>query len=129
MDMQNAGTATIGTMRIIPGQSDIIGIPDNMNIEIKRTSVFEITLCGRISGVTLDNGASFYLQNVTKNEMVSDLIFELKKGNTNDMDFSETNFVDIEGPAFLQLKTNIDDTSTSNIKFTYMNIVIKSYKC
>ena len=63
-DTNSAGTSIITTTRIIPGNSDIISITGN-KINILRTSVFEITLCGRISGVTNDIGnISFSMINV-----------------------------------------------------------------
>ena len=34
----------------------------------------------------------------------------------------------IVGPATLQLQTSIENLGSSNIKFTYMNIILKSYK-
>ena len=128
MDTQNAGTVSLGRSRIIPGNSDIFALENGTDIKIKRTSILEITLCGRISGVTNDNGASFFLQNITANEKVNDLVFDLEKGATPDMDFSETNMVDIVGPATLQLQTSIENPGSSNNKFTYMNIILKSYK-
>lgn len=127
MDTTNSGTATLGNTRIIPSNNSYLSFNGNTNINVKRTSVFEITLCGRISGVTQTNGASFSLFNVTTGENVSDLIFELNAGDTKDMDFSETNVVDIIGPAVLQLRTKTTDDS-STINFTYMNVLIKSYK-
>ena len=57
-DSNTVGTSTITTTRIIPGNSDILSISGNQ-IKVLRTSVFEITLCGRISGVTNDTGVSF----------------------------------------------------------------------
>lgn len=41
------------------------------------------------------------------------------------MNFSETNVVDIYGPATLYLITKIDDVSNSNVKFTYINMLMK----
>lgn len=127
MDTTTSGIAQIGTMRIIPTNNDYLAIENNTEIKVKRTSVFEITLCGRISGVTNNTGASFALYNKTTDENVSDLILELNAGDTKDMDFSETNLVDITGPSILQLKTNINGNDTIN--FTYMNVLIKSFKC
>lgn len=127
MDTTTSGIAQIGTMRIIPTNNDYLSIENNKEINIKRTSVFEITLCGRISGVTNNTGASFSLYNKTTDSDVSDLIFELNAGDTKDMDFSETNLVDITGPSILELKTNINGNDTIN--FTYMNVLIKSFKC
>ena len=69
----------------------------------------------------------YYIESFTS-EKVIDLNFTLDKGNTPDMDFSETNFVDIIGPSELQIRTELTgDTTSNNIKFTDVNIVIKSY--
>lgn len=130
MNAQTATTMTIGNTRLIPGTNNIFEIAGGggKSINVKRTCICEITLCGRISGVSNDTGGSFYLYNVTADEKVTDLSFHLDKGNTPDMDFSETNFVDIIGPAELQVRTELTGNTTSNnIKFTDINIVIKSY--
>lgn len=130
MNAQTATTMTIGNTRLIPGINNIFEIAGGggKSINVKRTCICEITLCGRISGVSSDTGGSFYLYNVTTSEKVTDLNFTLDKGNTPDMDFSETNFVDIIGPAELQIRTELTgDTTSNNIKFTDVNIVIKSY--
>lgn len=130
MNAQTATTMTIGNTRLIPGINNIFEIAGGggKSINVKRACICEITLCGRISGVSSDTGGSFYLYNVTTNEKVTDLNFTLDKGNTPDMDFSETNFVDIIGPAELQIRTELTgDTTSNNIKFTDVNIVIKSY--
>ena len=127
-DTQTAGISKVYTSRIMPGVNSVLSIPNHDGIVVNETGVYEITLCGRISGVTEDVGASFSLYNATTGTDVSDLLFELNKGSTADMDFSETNFVDIIAPATLQLKTNITEPSGgANIKFTYMNVVIKGF--
>lgn len=124
MDTKQAGTAQIGNARIIPGVSDYIAINGN-EIVIKRTSVFEIVLCGRISGVTQNTGASFSLVNVGTGDVVSDLLFRLDAGNTPDMDFSEMTVTDIIGPTTLQVRTTIN--GSDEISFTEMNVLLKSY--
>lgn len=128
-DTQTSGTAKIYNTRVIPGIGNRwVSISDDNNITIKSTNICEITLCGRISGVTKDTGANFCLYDATKNEVVSDMIFELNKGDTPDMDFSETNVVDIIGETNLQLRTAIDDNNdAAGIKFTYMNVIIKVF--
>lgn len=126
-DSTNAGTSTVTTTRIIPGVSDIISITGNQ-INILRTSVFEITLCGRISGVTNDTGGKFYLYNTTTGEKISDMEFALDKGNTSDMDFSEVNFADISTGGKLEVRTEIIGNDTGNISFSMINVIIKSYK-
>ena len=126
-DTNSAGTSIITTTRIIPGNSDIISITGN-KINILRTSVFEITLCGRISGVTNDTGGKFYLYNTATGEKISDMEFVLDKGNTSDMDFSEVNFVDIYTGGSLEVRTEIIGNDTGNISFSMINVILKSYK-
>lgn len=126
-DSNAAGTSTITTTRIIPGKSDILSISGNQ-IKVSRTSVFEITLCGRISGVTNDTGGKFYLYNTTTGEKISDLEFVLDKGNTSDMDFSEVNFADIYTGGNLEVRTEIIGNDTGNISFSMINVILKSYK-
>ena len=41
------------------------------------------------------------------------------------MNFPETNVVDIYGPATLHLITKIDVVNKSNVKFTYINMLMK----
>lgn len=127
-DTTKSGIAQIHNTRIMPGNNEFISIPNGTDIQISKTGVFEITLCGRISGVTKTDGASFSLFNATTNTVVNDLLFELEKGDTPDMDFSETNVVDIVAPATLQLKTSfLSDNTSLNIKFSYMNVIIKRF--
>lgn len=109
----------------MPGNSAYLAITNGTDIQVKRTSVSEIVLCGKISGVTQNTGTSFALYNTDANSIVSDLSFVLEAGNTPDMDFSEMTVVDIIGPATLQLKTAINDSD--EVSFTEMNVLIKSY--
>ncbi len=123
---QNTGIIDMGSRRIIPGVTDIISMPNNNDIVINKTGVYEIVMCGRISGVTQIVGASFALINKDTGAIINDLEFKLEKGETSDMDFSETNFVDINAGTTLQIKTTTTET-TSNIKFTEINLLIKRY--
>ena len=98
------------------------------SIKINQSGLYEITVCGRISGVTKDIGGAFYLIKSETSEVLTDMSFILSKGNTEDMDFTEISFVDITAPATLQIKTEIDgDTVTSNIEFSSINVLIKGY--
>ena len=126
MDTKQAGTVLLGNTRIMPGNNNnYFAIENGTDIVIKKTSVFEIVLCGRISGVTQNTGASFSLVNTDTNDVISDLVFVLDAGNTSDMDFSEMTVVDIYGPARLQVKTTI--TGSDEISFSEMNVLLKSY--
>ena len=126
-DSNSAGTSMITTTRIIPGNSDVVSISGNQ-IKVSRTTVFEITLCGRISGVTNDTGGKFYLYNATTGEKISDMEFVLDKGNTSDMDFSEVNFADVYAGGNLEVRTEIIGDDTGNISFSMINVILKSYK-
>lgn len=122
-----SGNVEIYTMRAIPGVNNNFLFPNNLEIHIRKTAICEITLCGRISGVTTTNGASFALYDATTNEVFNDLKFELAKGNTPDLCFSETNIVEILGSTVLQLRTNIENENGSNIKFSHLNLILKAY--
>ena len=112
--------ASIYTYRIIPGTANIIQIKNNKDITINNTGLFEITVCGRISGVTTETGGKFSLMNTTTGK--------LNKGITEDMDFSEVAFAEITAPANLRIKTEITgDKNTSNILFSTINVLIKGY--
>ena len=123
-----AGIALTGASRIIPGITNKISMEGSNSIKINQSGLYEITVCGRISGVTKDIGGAFYLIKSETSEILTDMSFILSKGNTEDMDFSEISFVDITAPATLQIKTEIDgDTATSNIEFSSINVLIKGY--
>ena len=53
--------ASIYTYRIIPGTANIIQIKNNKDITINNTGLFEITVCGRISGVTTETGGLMHI--------------------------------------------------------------------
>ena len=123
-----AGIALTGASRIIPGITNKISMEGSNGIKINQSGLYEITVCGRISGVAKDIGGAFYLIKSETQEVLTDMSFILSKGNTEDMDFSEISFVDITAPATLQIKTEIDgDTATSNIEFSSINVLIKGY--
>ena len=123
-----AGIALTGASRIIPGITNKISMEGSNGIKINQSGLYEITVCGRISGVTKDIGGAFYLIKSETSEVLTDMSFILSKGNTEDMDFSEISFVDITAPATLQIKTEIDgDSATSNIEFSSINVLIKGY--
>lgn len=126
MDTKQEGTVQFGNSKIIPSNNDYISRENNTDITIKKTSTFEIVLCGRISGVTETTGASFSLVDKDTGTTISDLIFNLEAGKTADMDFSEMTVVDIS-PSNLQVKTTITGDKSAEINFTLMNILIKSY--
>ena len=123
-----SGIAITGASRIIPGLTNKISMEGSNSIKVNQSGLYEITVCGRISGVTKDIGGAFYLIKSETSEVLTDMSFILSKGNTEDMDFSEISFVDITAPATLQIKTEIDgDTATSNIEFSSINVLIKGY--
>ncbi len=83
-----AGIALTGASRIIPGITNKISMEGSNSIKINQSGLYEITVCGRISGVTKDIGGAFYLIKSETSEVLTDMSFILSKGNTEDMDFS-----------------------------------------
>lgn len=126
LDTKKSGIAQIGRTRIIPGNNRYVSIPNGTDIVVKETGIFEIVLCGRISGVTENTGASFSLINKDTNDVISDLLFILEAGKTADMDFSEMTVVDIFADTTLQLKIDITGDA-ADINFSEMNILLKCY--
>lgn len=64
----------------------------------------------------------------TTNEKISDMEFILNKGNTSDMNFSEVNFADIYADRNLEVRTEITGDNSSNVSFSMINVILKSYK-
>lgn len=127
-DTTDAKSLTIREKTFIPDPTNYFSIPSTINIDVKFTGIYEITLCGKISGVTEDNGASFYLWNTVTGSIINNLTFSLNEGTTREMNFSGTTITQIFAPATLQVKTVIiNDASSSKVKFTDINLVIKRY--
>ena len=68
----------IGTKKVVPNNNEYFVIKDTKNISIQSAGIYEITICGKISGVTSTVGASFYLYVVTSDKKVDNFICELK---------------------------------------------------
>lgn len=95
---------------------------------LNQAGIYEITLCGKISGVSETNGASFYLFNKTTGTTINNLKFELENGLTPSMTFSGTTITEIFAPASFELKTVIsNDPLSSNITFSDVNLILKRY--
>lgn len=102
-------------------------LTDNTNITLNYSGIYEITLCGQISGVDQSHGAIFYLSN-TNGAVIQDLSFELKAGTTSRMDCSETIITKIDAQTTLYIRCGIiGDSNTANIDFSNVNLVIKKY--
>lgn len=125
MNTKDPRAMLVGNTRIIPGYTNTFVIENGTDIKINKSSVYEITLCGKISGVTSTTGASFHLVNTVDSQIVNDLTFELEKGSLPFMNFSELCFTDITAPASLQVQTNID--GSDEITFSEVNVLIKEY--
>ncbi len=122
-----AGIVTTGNSKKVPDTNDYFTINNNRNISLLKEGVYEITLCGKISGVTSTVGASFYLYDATNNKKIDNFSFELKKGNTPEMFFSKVNILETTTPIELQLKTEIENNASSDITFSDMGILIKKH--
>lgn len=122
-----AGIVTTGNSKKVPNTNEYFTINNNRNISLLKEGVYEITLCGKISGVSSTVGASLYLYDATNNKKIDNFSFELKKGNTPEMFFSKVNILETTTPIELQLKTEIENDASSDITFSDMGILIKKH--
>lgn len=122
-----SGIALLGTPKIIPNNNEYFKINNGIKISIQKNGSYEIYLTGKISGVTSNIGASFYLQDVTNNQKIANSTFELKKGNIPEMNFSKFFLLEITNPIEIQLMTEIENNASSDITFSDINILIKKY--
>lgn len=122
-----AGIAQIGSSKKIPNTDEYFKISESRNINIQKSGTYEITLNGKISGVTSTIGASFYLYDVTNNQKISNSNLELKKGNISEMTFSKLFLLEVNNLVQLQLRTEIENNQTADITFSDINILIKKY--
>lgn len=106
---------------------DCFTLTDNTNITLNKPGIYEITLCGQISGVDQSHGAIFYLSN-TNGSVIQDLSFEVKAGTTTRMDCSETILTKIDTETTVYVRCGvIGDSSTANVSFENVNLIIKKY--
>lgn len=106
---------------------DCFALTDNTNITLNKPGIYEITLCGQISGVDQSHGAIFYLSNAN-GSVIQDLSFEVKAGTTTRMDCSETILTKIDTKTTVYVRCGvIGDSSTANISFENVNLIIKKY--
>ena len=100
---------------------------DDTNTMLVESGFYEITLCGQISGVDQSHGAIFYLSD-TSGAVIQDLSFEVKAGTTSRMDCSETIITKIDTQTTVYVRCGIiGDSSTANIDFSNVNLIIKKY--
>lgn len=127
-DAKDSRSLTIREKIFIPESTTIFTVPTTVRIDINTTGIYEIMLCGKISGVTEENGAKFFLLNTTTGTVINNLTFELKEGTTSDMTFSGTTITQIFAPASFEVKTSISsDPTTAKITFSDINLIIKRY--
>lgn len=111
----------------IPENNTYFNLSDNTNITLIQPGIYEITLCGQISGVDQSHGAIFYLSN-TNGSVIQDLSFEVKAGTTSRMDCSEAIMTKIDTKTTVYVRCGIiGDSSTANIDFSNVNLIIKKY--
>lgn len=118
----------IGEKIFIPESTNVFSTPTTTDIDVDVTGIYEITLCGKISGVTETNGGKFLLLNKTTGTVINNLTFELKEGTTQDMTFSGTTITQIFAPAAFQVIASISSNpATANITFSDINLIMKRY--
>lgn len=127
-DTKESKALTIKEKTFIPDPTTMFTVPNTTDIDVNTTGIYEITLCGKISGVTEDNGASFYLWNKTTGTVINNLSFKLENGTTPSMTFSGTTTTQIFAPATLEIKSLISNDATgANITFSDITLTIKRY--
>ena len=111
----------------IPSDNKYFSTLSDTEFLVAESGYYEITLCGQISGVDQDHEAIFHLSN-DKGSVIQDLSFQLKAGTTSRMDCSETIITKIDGNTKLYVRCGITgDSSTANIDFANVNLIIKKY--
>lgn len=127
-DATDARSLTIKDKIFIPGSTTLFTIPNTVDINVNTTGIYEITLCGKIDGVTDLNGAKVFLLNTVTGEVLNSLSFELNEGATKSMPFSGTTITEIFAPATFQLKSSItNDPNTAQITFSDITVIMKRY--
>ena len=112
---------------VLPDDNETFELTSNSTISLLKSGIYEITLCGQISGVDQSHGAIFHLTN-SEGSVIQDLSFELKAGLTNRMDCSETIITKIEKTTSLYVRCGITgDNASANIDFANVNLIIKRY--
>lgn len=111
----------------IPADNEVFKLSQNTNILVIKPGIYEITLCGQISGVDQNHGAIFYLTD-TSGSVIQDLSFDLKAGTTTRMDCSEAILTNFENPVELYVQCGVTgDASTAKIDFANVNLIMKKY--
>lgn len=127
-DASDSRSMTIKEKTFLPDPSSTFSVPSTINIDINATSIYEITLSGKISGATQDNGGKFYFVNVTTGEIISNLSFALLEGDTSDMSFSSTVIIQLFAPATFQVKSVItNNLSSSSVSISDVCLIMKRY--
>ena len=127
-DTNESKPLTINEKILLPEATPIFKVPNLTDIDVLVTGIYEIMLCGKISGVTQANGAKFLLLNKTTGTVIDNLTFELKEGITSDMTFSGTTVVQIFAPASFEVRSTIsNDPTTAKITFYDIRLTMKKY--
>lgn len=127
-DTKEVKALTIKEKILLPESTTMFEVPNITDIDVKVTGIYEITLCGKISGVTQSNDATFYLRNKTTGSVINNLNFTLIAGDTPNMTFSGTTVIQIFAPASLEIRSYIsNDATTSQITFSDVNLILKRY--
>lgn len=113
---------------LIPDKYDVFNTPTVSSLEIKATGIYEIMLCGKINGITEQNGAKVFLLNTTTGEVINNLSFEINEGTTKQLIFSGSTITQLFAPASFEVKASItSDPIGSNITFSDVTLIMKKY--
>lgn len=113
---------------LIPDSTTIFKTPTASSFDVDTTGVYEITLCGKISGVTETNGGKFYLLNKTTGDIMTHLTFELEKGLIPSASFSATVITQIFAPASFEVKSAVSNNAiASQVEFSDITLMLKRF--
>lgn len=127
-DTQESKSMVIKSKILLPDTSNVFSFPTVSRFDINTSGIYEITLCGKISGVTETNGGAFYLLNTITGTTLNNLKFELENGSMSSMSFSGVTTTEIFAPASFELKSTVtNDTTGSTVTFSDVNLTVKRY--
>lgn len=119
---------SIQNEKIIPTINQVFSITNKTDVNINENGTYEITICGKISGINENSSGTFYLFNKDDKVTFNNQVFKLSNTTTSEMNFSNTSLITINTPTTLQIKTDIvEDTAQSPVNIENINLIIKKY--
>ena len=117
--------------RELPIQQSMVMPTDSLHFSVTDTTIavkpgtYEMTFAGSIEKVDNSHGGIFYLKD-ENNQVVMDLSFILRAGNTTQMHFSQSIIYTFNEDTILQVQAGITgDAGTSKVAISDVNLIMK----